>query len=464
MRLFRKKTKAKTSSKKSIIQNWFKFPSTEPNILNSNEIKELSKISDPDSKNKILRTQARALSTNTSLTNGFFELLTSEILGEQGMVLDVSTGNKDLDEKIENSWFVWENRKNCCPYGLYDFEDLEEMVLISLYRDGEAFLHFVKSKDNLQVELIDADAIDNDFNNEEKNIKFGIKNEPNSIKPLEYYVRKSKQNLISIPASDIIHIKKALIPQQRRGISKLASSIFDTYQKDSLKKAELDRSKISSSITGFFVKKEDNEYDDFGDEDDENNQKIEVTDEASVGRMKLLEADLQPIFVPPYNPTNTEYFMKSTDREIARSLGISYSTYTGDLRDVNYSSIRQGTISERRTFKRIQKFLIRKMHNEIFEKWLEFELLNRKISPQEYNLILHNFTFKPQGWEYIDPTKEVGANAKAIENGFKTRTEVLREKGIEVDTFLKDLEKDKQIVEKINEINKRKDDGINQEA
>ena len=177
--------------------------------------------------------------------------------------------------------------------------------------------------------------------------------------------------------------------------------------------------------------------------------------------MKLLEADLQPVFLPPYNPTNTEYFMKSTDREIARSLGISYSTYTGDLREVNYSSIRQGTISERRTFKRVQKFLIRKMHNEIFEKWLEFELLNRRLSPQEYNLIFHNFTFKPQGWEYIDPTKEVGANAKAIENGFKTRTEVLREKGIEVDTFLKDLEKDKEIIEKINEINKRKDDGTN---
>ena len=105
MRLFRRKTKTKTSSRKSIIQNWFKFPSTEPNILNSSEIQSLSKISDPDSKNKILRTQARALSTNTSLTNGFFELLASEILGEQGMVLDVSTGNKDLDEKIENFFY-----------------------------------------------------------------------------------------------------------------------------------------------------------------------------------------------------------------------------------------------------------------------------------------------------------------------------------------------------------------------
>ena len=96
------------------------------------------------------------------------------------------------------------------------------------------------------------------------------------------------------------------------------------------------------------------------------------------------------------------------------------------------------------------------MHNAIFKEWLKIEVLTNKISPKEYGEILDHFSFKPQGWEYIDPNKEVSANAKAIECGFKTRIEVLREKGIEYDTYLDELEKEKQIVQKLKEIEKIK--------
>ena len=96
------------------------------------------------------------------------------------------------------------------------------------------------------------------------------------------------------------------------------------------------------------------------------------------------------------------------------------------------------------------------MHNAIFKEWLKIELLMNRISPKEYGEILDHFSFKPQGWEYIDPNKEVSANAKAIECGFKTRIEVLREKGIEYDTYLDELEKEKQIVQKLQEIEKIK--------
>lgn len=137
---------------------------------------------------------------------------------------------------------------------------------------------------------------------------------------------------------------------------------------------------------------------------------------------------------------------------MARSLGVSYSTYTGDLSDVNYSSIRQGTIAERRGFKRIQNFIKRKFHNVIFKAWLECELLAGQIKPKDYILISENFNFKAQGWEYIDPVKEVNANKIAIQAGFKTISEVLREKGVELDDFMDELEKEKEIVSKLREI------------
>lgn len=211
-------------------------------------------------------------------------------------------------------------------------------------------------------------------------------------------------------------------------------------------------------MTGFYVRKDDGSLagavpkfdEDTGELIDDSS--IELPESVEVGTMRFLDDGITPHFVDPHNPTNIEFYLKSTNQEVARSLGVSYATLTGDLREVNYSSIRQGTTAERRGFRRTQNFLRRKMHNVIFKEWLLIELLTNKITPSQYALVLAHFSFKPQGWEYIDPSKEVAANSKAIDSGFKTRVEVLREKGIEYDTYLDELEKEKLIVAKLKEI------------
>ncbi|AQW81290.1 phage portal protein, lambda family [Campylobacter pinnipediorum subsp. pinnipediorum] len=444
----------------------FRYPSLEAPEINKAELSRLIRNTDPDNANKILRNQARSISTAVSLASGFFDTLDSEILGESGFILDIATQNRKLNTTIQNAFYEWE--QNCCLHGVYDFEDYEELVLNALYRDGEAFIRIVRG-DSLKIELIDADDIDNDFNDDALNIRCGIQRaSKNSITPIRYYVKNSERERIGIDAKDIIHIKKPLIAKQVRGNSKLASSILDIHQKDKFKKAELNRARLSSEATGFYTRKDDGAIGDALKGWDEETGEFLESEEAqapetvSVGTMNVLDEGYEPKFIDPHNPTNIEFYLKSTNQEIARSLGVSYSTLTGDLREVNYSSLRQGATSERRGFRRTQNFIRRKMHNVIFKEWLLIELLNGKIRPNAYNLILAHFSFKPQGWEYIDPNKEVAANAKAIESGFKTRVEVLREKGIEYDTYIDEKEKEKEIVKKLKEIediqNSRSDD------
>ncbi|WP_260952724.1 phage portal protein [Campylobacter sp. RM16187] len=383
-------------------------------------------------------------------------MLDSEILGESGFVLDIATQNRKLNTAIQNAFFDWE--QECCLHGVYDFEDYEELVLNALYRDGEAFIRIIRGQ-ALKIELIDADDIDNDFNDEALNIKCGIQRASKySLTPIRYYVKKDGNERLVIEAKDIIHIKKPLIAKQTRGNSKLASAILDIHQKDKFKKAELNRARLGSEMTGFYLRKDDSPLGGAIPEFDENtgelieNSSVELPESVEVGTMRFLDDGIQPHFIDPHNPTNIEFYLKSTNQEVARSLGISYATLTGDLSSVNYSSIRQGTTAERRGFRRTQNFLRRKMHNTIFKEWLLIELLANKITPSEYALVLAHFSFKPQGWEYIDPSKEVAANSKAIDSGFKTRVEVLREKGIEYDTYLDELEKEKLIVAKLKEI------------
>ena len=151
-----------------------------------------------------------------------------------------------------------------------------------------------------------------------------------------------------------------------------------------------------------------------------------------------------------------EAFITQTDREIAKGLGISYATLTGNLSDVNYSSIRHGGSEQRRQFRRMQNFIIRKLHNKIFERWLLNELKLGNINAREYELALENYSFKPQGWEYIDPYKETNANALALQTGQKTLSEILRSQGKELDTHIEELKKEKELQELLKELGRVK--------
>ncbi|MCD8213780.1 MAG: phage portal protein [Campylobacter sp.] len=453
-----KKNKQKAQAKQNLKQmpkqkiNFFKFPSLEPNLINSYEIMQLLKNKELDKVSARLRAQARSVSTAVSLTAGFFETLNSEIYGEQGFILDVTTKNKALNVSIQNAFFEWE--KQCCKYDIFDFEDYEEMILTALYRDGEAFIMLHKGE-RLKIELIDAEDIDNELNDENRYIYYGIEFYPDEITPKNYYRKLKDGKYAVISANDIIHIKRPKLAKQKRGVSEMASAIFDTHSKDKLKKSELDRARLSSEITGFLTRKNNVEVlgdAEFNDSGEFVQKDINIPQSLQTGTFEFLDDDITPHFVDPHNPTNMEYFLKSTDRDVARSLGISYATYTGDLKDVNYSSIRHGTIAERRHFKRLQNFIKRKFHDVIFKEWLTCELLSRKITPAQYGEILSHFIFKSQGWEYIDPVKEVTANKIAIACGFKTISEVLREKGIEVDAFMDELDKEKEIVTKLRDI------------
>lgn len=79
----------------------FRYPSIEAPEINQGELSRLVRNIEPDRANKILRHQARSISTAVSLASGFFDMIDSEVLGEQGFILDIATKSKDLNTKIQ---------------------------------------------------------------------------------------------------------------------------------------------------------------------------------------------------------------------------------------------------------------------------------------------------------------------------------------------------------------------------
>jgi capsid protein len=98
--------------------------------------------------------------------------------------------------------------------------------------------------------------------------------------------------------------------------------------------------------------------------------------------------------------------------------------------------MRHGMQAERDRWKELQESLIESFVAEVFEKWLEYSLIAGKItldngaalSPRHLSKYL-DATFHARRWDWMDPSKDVKADADAVENLFKSRGQVIRERG-----------------------------------
>lgn len=432
-------------------QRFYASPSLNPSTLERNELLSLLHNHEADSNARALRHQARSIATASPLINGYFDTLDSEIFGDNGIILDLHSQDPSLNTKIEALFKSW---RECIPDSHLDFWDIESLVLLYLKRDGEAFVYVNETKEGLSLKVIDPDNVDESVDNPTKNIYKGIEFDNNHL-PLYYYILDRDQKIQKIPAKHILHIFKRVSIHQNRGVSPLAPVIYPVFQKDKFKSAELKRARLQSEITGFFMPSEEEVVPKFDNGQDEDESPKEIKEVAEVGKMTYIDKNLKPYFTESHNATNIEFFIKQTDREIAKALGISYSTLTGDLNEVNYSSIRHGASEQRRQFRGLQNFIIRNLHNKIFERWLMCEIKRGTIAPQQYQTILQNYTFKPQGWEYIDPYKEINANKIALESGQKSLSEILREKGKELDSHIAEMKKEEEIYKILQERKKK---------
>ncbi|WP_104696402.1 phage portal protein [Helicobacter salomonis] len=419
-------------------------PSLSPSELERDDLARLLGNARVDAHFSALRAQARSLSTSSALLAGYFDTLDKEIFGDNGIPLDLYSENAELNSQIEKAFLAWRHNIPGCPLS---FWEVESLVLLHYKRDGEAFVYLNETPQGLSLALIDPQNVDESVD-DGKSIFKGVEVDA-LYNPLAYHILTEQGRTERIEAKNIIHIFKRLNGLQTRGVTHLAPIIHPLYQKEKFKAAELKRARLQSEITGFFVAGEEHEI--FPgvveglEEEDPQQPKASVSERVEVGKMTYIEKNLKPYFTESHNATNIEFFIKQTDKEIAKALGVSYGTLTGDLGEVNYSSIRHGASEQRRQFRGLQNFLIRHLHKPIFKAWLDNEIKRERISLDFYHTILHNFAFKPQGWEYIDPLKEMNANKVALESGQKSLSQILREQGKELDTHIQELKKEQEV-------------------
>lgn len=422
---------------------WSTFPVSADNIVEKHQ--------------RPLVARSREQAANNDYARAFLRMNRQNIVGPQGVMLQAQsmTAGGKLDtqsnDAIEKAWLSWCNKINADVRGLRSFREIQNAVVNSVGKDGEYFIRFIYGKDagpwGFALQMIDPQRCPIDYHEtlmDGRFIRQGI--EFNQYgRPIAYYFDSANEKeteyriggrqYTRVPAEEIIHGFIEDMVGQKRGLPWMATSLFRMRQISEFEDSSLINARVGANKMGFIQWKEGR-----GPEFDEDEDEILI--ESQAGEFPVLPEGAELKEWNPNYPTGEFIpFYKSMLRSMSAGMGVLYNNLASDLENVNFSSIRQGTLDEREHWKELQQWLIESLVEPVFTRWLEYSLLAGKIrtargtplKPEKidsYSAV----SWQPRRWQWIDPSADVAAAEKSKNNGFTSPGRIIREQGLDPNT------------------------------
>ncbi|NJO53782.1 MAG: phage portal protein, partial [Bacteroidales bacterium] len=241
-----------------------------------------------------------------------------------------------------------------------------------------------------------------------------------------------------IPASEIVHLFRPETPGQVRGISWFAPVLLRLADADSWRDAQLVRQKVAAMLAGFITSPDGS-----GQPMEGEQSGATLTGGLEPGTLKFLDPGQSITFSEPARVGSEVIdFARVIEREIAVGLGVPAAVLTGDLSDVNYSSIRAGIVEWRRRVEALQHGVIAfQALRPIWRRWATLEVLTGRCAGTVEAALPVKFITPKQAW--VDPAKDVAAELAAIEGGLMSRREAVTSRGVDIEALDAEIAADK---------------------
>ncbi len=179
--------------------------------------------------------------------------------------------------------------------------------------------------------------------------------------------------------------------------------------------------------------------------------------EAEPGQFDQLPDGLKFQAWDPQHPTTAfEGFRKAMLRRVASGLTMSYNTLANDLEGVNYSSLRDGKITERDGYKVIQDWMIATYKRPIYLAWLKWSINTGQIKmnrgagaalPAAKMDKFEEHSFIPRRWQWVDPLKDAKALELLRKNNWTSDDQIVSEQGGDLTELLDQIAEDEGLRE-----------------
>ena len=126
---------------------------------------------------------------------------------------------------------------------------------------------------------------------------------------------------------------------------------------------------------------------------------------------------------------------------------LPYTNVTGDLRQANYSSLREGKLEFRRRIEQVQHgTLVFQLCRPVWNRWLRDAVLSNALDIPGFADDPSAFLpvkWIPPKWDWVDPFKDRKAEIEAIEAGLKSRSDVIESEGYDAEEVDRRIAADK---------------------
>jgi lambda family phage portal protein len=310
-------------------------------------------------------------------------------------------------------------------------------VLVRLHQRA-----FGNSAVPLGLELIEAERLADNYNvapGPGNRIRMGVEVDEFD-RPVAYWLRNGHpgdlhgtradtERLTRVPAEQILHLYVVDRWPQTRGEPWLHAAARKLNDLDGYSEAEIIAARNSACYMGFITAPDDTNPTIV---DQTNADTGEMISEMEPGLIrKLAPGETFESYTPTRPNAALDPFMRAMLREVAAAIGVSYESLSRDYGQTNYSSGRMGMLDDRDLWKTLQQWWIRSFRAPLHKLWLRQAVLSRAITAigvEEYVIDPVKWEavrWKPRGWSWVDPTKEVQAYKEAVLAGFTTVGDVI---------------------------------------
>jgi lambda family phage portal protein len=423
---------------------------------------------------------SRNLTLNYDYLKRYIQLMYTHIIGETGPILRANykrtdkTPHEKLNTQIEKKWREFSLRGVCEVTGTMSMLDFYRVALSKAITDGEVFIKYVWAKGankyGFQLQLIDSLACDDALNIKRQGteIRSGIEYDQNN-RPIAYYFmcddyRRPVDGFYHngkyyqrVEAKQVRHLFFKIDEPQDRGVPWSYAGMLRARHIKEFENNELIASRIGSCKMGFYVRDKGasptkktihlpNEDDSAFDKDEETG---ELVDFAAPGSFTELPPGYNFMPFSPEHPTDLfEPFMKSQLRALASSLGVSVNTLVNDVENVNYSSLRSNVMEERSFYRVVQEWLVDSLCRPVFNQWLLSAILSNQVKLDIEDIDeIDGASWQTKRWGWVDPWRESRSVSESLKNKTKSRTEIAKEQGRDIEDVFNELFREKQMME-----------------
>ena len=404
----------------------------------------------------------------------YMEIISVFVVGQDGLKIEpIITGPtgklaERVNSTIKKAWNDWAEEATYDT--MMTFNEVEQLVVRTIARDGEALVRMVTGKDvnkfGFALQVLDPTLLDVTYNTvlgqqgeDDRIIIMGVEFDRRG-RPIAYHVyNRLPSDITQIPrireridASEILHIFDNDIPGAVRSLPWTTAVLNTVSRLNQYLEAHLQAASIAATTPLIMT---NSEPDPVGVDD------VAVSNaavpqyrapEINLAYSQILELDhgksLQALNLQfpsqAFSQTVDAYLMS-----IAAGLFVSYSTLTADPSKGNSANVRFGSVVEREHFQQIQRWLIKCLHMKVYKKWIESALLHGAVKlPSMDASNYYQVTFRGTRHSTIDPSKDMKAYIEAIANGLFTRTQVCAELGQDFFENVKQLAVEEAYIEK----------------